>query len=378
MSKLSVLLGVGVFWMGSWLAATSVRAESPVPEISAVRVIEMTSPDVRERAPVISSMALDPVGKFLAVVGDDHLVRVIDTQSGKIVHRWQSHNDWVKVTAFRPDGQTLATAGDDRRVNLWDVSAKTLQVSQVSQSSKTSQERPRNLAEQPQAIYALTYSPDSKRLAVAGFDDKVRLFETAQGGLLHEWDAPGQDIRALTFSPDGLRLAAAGRIGTVRIWDVESGQQAADIRASTRKICALAYSPDGKILAAAGLQRIVRLLDPATGKVVVDLPERPGEVRALCFCGPHRLASGGSTNIIHLWDVATRQERFRLVGHTGSITTLAFQANTGLLMSGGYDTTVRFWDIKTIDQNEDKVTKNPNENPNQEKMTRRIDATRAD
>ena len=103
----------------------------------------------------------------------------------------------------------------------------------------------------------------------------------------------------------------------------------ADVQVSSRRICALAYSPDGKLLAAAGQQRIVRLLDASTGKPLADLPERPGEVLALCFCGPDTLASAGSGNVIHLWDVATRQEKCQLVGHTGSITTMVFDAQGG-------------------------------------------------
>ena len=130
----------------------------------------------------------------------------------------------------------------------------------------------------------------------------------------------------MAFSPDGARLAAAGRSGEVRIWDVASGQQTADVQVSARRICALAYSPDGKILAAAGQQRAVRLLDAATGKPLADLPERPGEMLALSFCGPDMLASAGSDNVIHLWDINTKQEQVpagrahRLGHHADSIT----------------------------------------------------------
>ena len=150
-------------------------------------------------------------------------------------------------------------------------------------------------------------------------------------------------------------MAAAGRAGVVRIWDSRSGRPLADVPASTRRICALAYSPDGKLLAAAGQQRIVRLLDAASGSPLADLPQRPGEVLALCFCGPRTLASAGSGNVIHLWDLSTGQERRRLVGHTGSITTLVLDRHTETLISGGYDTTVRLWNLK--DQDKEKVTR---------------------
>jgi len=108
-------------------------------------------------------------------------------------------------------------------------------------------------------------------------------------------------------------------------------------------------------LAAAGQQRIVRLLDASSGKPLADLPERPGEVMAICFCGSNMLASAGSGNVIYLWDVDARQERRRLVGHTGSVTTLVLDQHTDTLISGGYDTTVRLWELRN--QNSEKITK---------------------
>ncbi len=97
------------------------------------------------------------------------------------------------------------------------------------------------------------------------------------------------------------------------------------------------------------------MLNAASGSVLANLPQRPGTVLALCFCGPRTLASAGSDNVIHLWDVSTGQEQRRLVGHTGSITTLVLDGHTGALISGGYDTTVRLWDLK--DREKETVTR---------------------
>lgn len=204
-------------------------------------------------------------------------------------------------------------------------------------------------------IYTIAYSPDGKLLATAGFGDKVQIFDAEGGQMLREMPAPGNDIRAIAFSPDGTRLAAAGRSGLLRIWQSDNGQQVADVQVSARRISALAYSSDGKLLAVGGRQRVVRLLNGSTGKPEGDMPERPGEVFSLCFCGPDMLVSAGSGNVIHLWDIGSRQERSRLVGHTGSVTTMFFQADTKTLVSGSYDTTVRLWDLAASSQ--DKVTR---------------------
>jgi WD40 repeat protein len=57
------------------------------------------------------------------------------------------------------------------------------------------------------------------------------------------------------------------------------------------------------------------------------------------------LATGGSDNLIHIWDLETRQPISRLIGHTGTVATLACDGSGTVLVSGGYDTTLRIWHV---------------------------------
>ena len=58
------------------------------------------------------------------------------------------------------------------------------------------------------------------------------------------------------------------------------------------------------------------------------------------------MAAGGSDNLIRLWDLSARTDQLELVGHTGSVTALVWDARTDQLVSGSFDTTVRFWQLK--------------------------------
>ncbi|MGA2797720.1 MAG: WD40 repeat domain-containing protein [Thermoguttaceae bacterium] len=296
-----------------------------------VRIIEINKSPSVEKIPVISGVAVDRTGKMLATVGDDHLLRIWSLDDGTVLYRLAAHTDWIKSVTFRSDGKAVATAGNDRRIRIWDL---------------TTAGQPAELPEEPQAIRALVYSPDGKLLASAGFGDKVRLY-TTDGRLPRELDGPGSELMALAFSPDGAQLAAAGRAGTIRLWNTASGSTTGEIRASTRLISALAYSPGGSQLAAAGDDRAIRIFDPISAKVLIALPQRPGKIRALEFCGEKLLAAGDTDNVIRLWNLSSKAEENQLLGHTGTVAALAYNTQTGTLISGSFDTTVRAWKISS-------------------------------
>jgi WD40 repeat protein len=76
----------------------------------------------------------------------------------------------------------------------------------------------------------------------------------------------------------------------------------------------------------------------------------PNMVGALAFPrqGPSNIiASGGFDRTIAVWDLLDGKSLIRLVGHTGSVLTVAVTNDTTQIVSGGQDNTVRIWDTQS-------------------------------
>ena len=67
-----------------------------------------------------------------------------------------------------------------------------------------------------------TVSADGSRVAVAGADFDVREWRASDSSLLHTYPGHTQLVTTLTYSPDSRRLASAGQDRTVVVWDTTS------------------------------------------------------------------------------------------------------------------------------------------------------------
>jgi WD40 repeat protein len=123
-------------------------------------------------------------------------------------------------------------------------------------------------------VYALAWSPDGRRLASAGDDALVKVWDAVTGKeLLTQEGAPrsgspsaAQDDRRLAWSPDSQRLVAPGRGGTFRVWNAATGKEVFTLYGHNAPLVSVAWSSDGRRLAAAGTNPLVKLWDTLTGQ----------------------------------------------------------------------------------------------------------------
>jgi WD40 repeat protein len=192
----------------------------------------------------------------------------------------------------------------------------------------------------------LGFSPNGRFLAaIYHLNSELRIWNVRRRKPLLRFKAIGGWF---DFSPDGHWLAVSQPEGSrwISLYDLVSGKEAKRLT-KLPKSGQVKFHPDGRILAVAvdrppsGMD--VLLYDWNTEKVHFPLTH-PGVVRGLAWHPEGKLLAVSCGLHIHVWDTVTGRLLKILEGHHAEPTALAFSHAGGLLVSTGWDDTLRLWD----------------------------------
>jgi WD40 repeat protein len=303
-------------------------------------------------------VAFSPDRHTLAAAGYDGTVVLWDTATHKQLGQpLNGDQGGVRGVAFSPDGHTLAAAGQNGTVVLWDTNSH----KQLGRSLNGNQGLVTNVA----------FSPDGHTLAAAGFDGTVVLWNTATDEQLARLNGNQGYVDGVAFSPDGHTFATAGYNGTVVLWDTATDKQLARLNGNQEAVEGVAFSPDGHMLAAACIDGTVVLWDTHSHKQLGKaLKANQDIVFGVAFSPDgHTLAAGGDpeplagsqAGTVVLWNTISHKQLAQLNGNQAGVDGVAFSPDGRTLAAAGG--TVVLWDTASdrrlaqpLNDNQGRVT----------------------
>jgi len=302
--------------------------------------------------PGVAGLSLSREGATLIVAGGDAKIRFVDMATGQVQRIFTGHTNAIYIAIFSPDEKLMASSSRDLTARVWDVSTG-------RELWKLNGFRC--------AVKAVAFSPDGQLLAAAGNDGMVKLYDVKTGkelrSLVHINSASiDMSVYSVVFGRDGKKVYAGNGDGTLSEWDVAAGKETRAWKAHDHTTWKLAFSPDYSLLASLG-DSVVKLWDTATWREVRSLsmvrtPDAVVIPSAVVFSNDGRLIAASSVGLDQkqttylfvqalVWTVNSGDKLFTIEGHKFDVDGLVFSKDDRFLLTGGVDTTVKFWDMKT-------------------------------
>lgn len=265
-----------------------------------------------------------------------HLVRTFDVKIG------------VKSVAFLPDGRSALIAGIGG-IKILDLSNG----QSIRSFAGDNRDDP--------MVNSIAVSRDGRHV-VAGKLNGFELWDIASGRRLRAFKGHRGFVSAIAISPNGRNCLSGGDDGRLILWDLQTGQIVHDFLGSggglTAEIKVATITPDGRFgLTGGGIDAPLQLWNLQTGRLAVKFEENKiGSVALGPFVFSVALApdgrtaiTGGSDDILYLWDLKSGKQLRKITGNTSAIGALALSPDGRFVVAGNSDKTLTKETLATRD-----------------------------
>ena len=237
----------------------------------------------------------------------------------------------VTAVAWTPDGRRLLTGSQIGEFTLWNGTSFNFET--ILQAHDV-------------GIRALTWAHNENWL-VSGDDAGVVKYWQPNMNNVKAAAAHKEPVRGVAFAPSDLKFVTCSDDTTLKVWDFARCQQESVLAGHGGDVKAVDWHPSSALVASASKDTLVKLWCPRAGEAVASLHGHKNMVTAAKWnANGNWLLTASRDQTAKVFDVRTLRELTTFRGHARDVTAVAWHPlHEGLLVSGGYDGALLFWEV---------------------------------
>ena len=248
----------------------------------------------------------------------------------------------INIIRFSPNGKHLAVGTD---IGLW--------LYDVATGEETAL-----FSDDPAQVNALVFSQDGKMIATGGFaNPKIQLWDIRNDRktLIKTLTENRYGVSSLSFSNDGKTIRRLDKQGRIAGWNIDTGEKLPNFNNRIYSYHSVViFSEKDNLYAIGESSGRIRIFNASTNRLLAKLLGHSGllqssdkDVSVMVFTNDAKmLASGGYDKTVRLWNINNRMNLAKFKGHESEISSLAFTKDGRILASGDTNRIIKIWDTE--------------------------------
>jgi WD40 repeat protein len=250
------------------------------------------------------------------------------------------HTGLIENYTINSKGNKLATAGSDRKIIIWDVASGKELVHFIGHSD---------------LVKSIDFSSDDSKLVSSSWDNTIKVWDANSGKLLQTLIGHREYADFVSFfNKDNQKVYSISRGNNeVFIWDVTTGEKIKEFDGEI----ALLSKNDEKLYIGNSSKEVVSAIDLKTGNILlnyygfsnsdIEYPGTHASIYSLSLnTEEDKIIAAGGDGVINTWSIESSEPLQKILGHKKRINKTIFSGDEKYLISIGYDE-FKIWETST-------------------------------